>query len=320
MLTPKITITDLRVTFPGRGRTGEVEALGGVSLDVAEGELLCVVGPSGCGKTTLLRVLAGLEQPTGGSAHIRSDHSELKSEIRNPKSEIQKAMVFQGAGIFPWMTVEQNVAYGLRVRGVPGAERMMTASRWIREIGLQRFSNAYPSQLSGGMQQRVGLARAFATDPEVLLMDEPFGALDAQTRLLLQQTLLEVITNYELRITELDESSPSAHREFAFGSLKDEGENANTQYAIRNTSKSKSRKTVVFVTHSIEEALTLGDRILVMSARPGRLIHEVKVPFERPRDAVALRTDPRFSALFAEIWESLREEVMQAQRAEGVAV
>jgi len=260
--TPKITITDLQVTFPARGRTGEVEALAGVSLDVAEGELLCIVGPSGCGKTTLLRVLAGLEQPTRGTARIRSDDP----------SRPDKAMVFQAAGIFPWMTVEQNVAYGLQVRGVPKAERKATAARWIADMDLLRFARAYPAQLSGGMQQRVGLARAFAYDPEVLLMDEPFGALDAQTRLLLQQTLLE---QWE-----------------------------------RNT------KTVVFVTHSIEEALTLGDRVLVMSARPGRLIHEVQVPFERPRDAVALRTDPRFSALFAEVWESLRDEVVRAQLVE----
>ena len=240
--------------------------MGGVSLDVAEGELLCIVGPSGCGKTTLLRVLAGLEQPTGGTAQIKGDDP----------SRPDKAMVFQGAGIFPWMTVEQNVAYGLRVSGVPRAERKATAHRWIANMGLLRFASAYPAQLSGGMQQRVGLARAFAYDPEVLLMDEPFGALDAQTRLLLQQTLLE---QWE-----------------------------------RNT------KTVLFVTHSIEEALTLGDRVLVMSARPGRLIHEVQVPFERPRDAVALRTDPRFSTLFAEVWESLREEVARAQIAEGVTV
>jgi NitT/TauT family transport system ATP-binding protein len=266
MSAPKISIKDLSVTFPGRGRTGEVQALDGVSLDVVEGELLCIVGPSGCGKTTLLRVLAGLEQPTRGTAEIRSD------DPAHPA----KGMVFQGVGIFPWMTVEQNVAYGLQVRRMPRAERNAIAARWIKDIGLQRFAASYPAQLSGGMQQRVGLARAFAYDPEVLLMDEPFGALDAQTRLLLQQTLLE---QWE-----------------------------------------RDHKTVVFVTHSIEEALTLGDRVLVMSARPGRLIHEVHVPFERPRDAVALRTDPRFSALFAEVWEWLREEVMRAQAAEGVMV
>lgn len=141
-------------------------------------------------------------------------------------------------------------------------------------MGLERFTHVYPAQLSGGMQQRVGLARAFAYDSEVLLMDEPFGALDAQTRLLLQQTLLELVD--------------------------------------------QATKTVVFVTHSIEEALTIGDRVCVMSARPGRLLHEIRVPFDRPRDAVALRTDSRFNALFAEIWNMLRDEVERA-RLEEVA-
>lgn len=265
MIAPKITIADLRVTFPGRGRTGPVEAVGGVSLDVGDGELVCIVGPSGCGKTTLLRVLAGLEQPTRGAIHVRGDDPN-RPDV---------GMVFQGAGLFPWMTVEENVAYGLRLSGVPRFERLAAARRWILDIGLGKFAGAYPTQLSGGMQQRVGLARVFAYDPEVLLMDEPFGALDAQTRLILQQTLLE---QWE-----------------------------------------RNSKTVVFVTHSIEEALTLGDRVFVMSARPGKLLHEVRVPFERPRDAVALRTDPRFSALFAEVWSVLRDEVKRARVEEEAA-
>jgi NitT/TauT family transport system ATP-binding protein len=287
---PKITIDDLLVTFPGRGQTGPVEALGGVSLDVADGELACIVGPSGCGKTTLLRVLAGLEEPTAGSTAIRSDDP----------SRPAKAMVFQGAGIFPWMTVQANVAYGLQLRGVPRRERAEIARRWIAEIGLERFAAAYPAQLSGGMKQRVGLARAFALDPEVLLMDEPFGALDAQTRLILQQTLL----------TQVEVPGP---RFQVPGSRLELG---NQEPGTRNQ---EPRKTVVFVTHSIEEALTLGDRVYVMSARPGRLLHKVEVPFERPRDAVALRTDPRFSALFTEIWGVLREEVERAREEEATA-
>jgi NitT/TauT family transport system ATP-binding protein len=252
---PKIEISDLRVTFPARANTGPVEALGPLSLTTAEGELVCIVGPSGCGKSTLLRVLAGLEQPTSGTAVLH--HTD-------PQHPAQ-ALVFQNAGIFPWLTVEDNVAYGLRVNGAPRAAYTATARHWVSEMGLGKFARAYPAQLSGGMQQRVGLARAFAYDPAVLLMDEPFAALDAQTRLLLQQTLL---LQWEQR-----------------------------------------RKTVVFVTHSIEEALTLGDRVCVMSARPGRILREFAVPFARPRDAVALRTDPRFSALFAEIWEALKGEV-----------
>ncbi len=262
MAEAKITIDNLRVVYPGRGRTGPVEAVGGVTLDVADRELVCVVGPSGCGKTTMLRVLAGLEEATGGRVTIHDDGS----------GKPLRAMVFQGAGIFPWMTVAQNVEYGLKTHGVPKAERESIAREWIAAIGLERFAHAYPAQLSGGMQQRVGLARAFAYDPQVLLMDEPFGALDAQTRLILQQTLLQ---QWE-----------------------------------------RHAKTVVFVTHSIEEALTLGDRVVVMSARPGRLLYEVHIPFDRPRDAIALRTDPRFSALFAAIWDVLRDEVDRARAAE----
>ena len=272
----KITIADLGVTYPGRGWLGPVEALRDVSLEVADHELLCIVGPSGCGKTTLLRVLAGLETPTTGGFHIRHD---------DPARPV-RATVFQNAGIFPWMTVEQNVAYGLQLRGVAKAERTAIARRWIAEIGLQRFANSYPAQLSGGMAQRVGLARAFVLDPEVLLMDEPFGSLDAQTRMVLQQTLLE---QWEVALSPDGDPKGSA-------------------------------KTVVFVTHSIEEALTLGDRVLVMSARPGRLLHAVHVPFERPRDAVALRSDPRMGKLFAEVWSVLRDEVERARAADQEAL
>ncbi|HMO58315.1 MAG TPA: ABC transporter ATP-binding protein [Roseiflexaceae bacterium] len=261
----KITIRDLRVSFTTRN--GPVEALDSFSLTIPDGELACVVGPSGCGKTTLLRVLAKLQVPTGGSAVVRSDDPARPTV----------GMVFQNGGIFPWQTVAENVGYGLRMRGVPPAERQPIVRRWISEIGLERFADAYPAQLSGGMQQRVGLARAFAYDPEILLMDEPFAALDAQNRLLLQQTLL---------------------RQW-------EG----------------NARTVLFVTHGIDEALTLGDRIYVMSARPGRLLATFDVPFERPRDAGALRGDPRFSKLYAAIWDVLRDEVersREAELAEGV--
>jgi NitT/TauT family transport system ATP-binding protein len=261
--TPKIDIQGLQITFPSR--SGPVKAIDQLTLRVAERELACIVGPSGCGKTTLLRVLAGLEQAQSGSIAIAA------SDPGRPAV----GMVFQGAGLFPWMTVAENVAYGLRMRGVPAPERSAAAARWLTAIGLERFAEAYPPQLSGGMQQRVGLARAFAYDPDVLLMDEPFGALDAQTRLLLQQTLLE---QWE-----------------------------------------QSAKTVLFVTHSIEEALTLGDRVHVMSARPGRILHTAEVPFARPRDAAALRADPRFGQLYGQVWEVLRDEVERARAEEAVA-
>jgi NitT/TauT family transport system ATP-binding protein len=260
--TSKIGVGHLRVVYPARGRTGPIEALHDLSLSVAEGELVGIVGPSGCGKTTLLRVLAGLENATDGSATIQA------ADPQRPTY----AMAFQHAGLFPWLTVEQNVGYGLKMKGEPEAQRRASVQHWVQAMGLERFARSYPNQLSGGMQQRVGLARAFAYHAEVLLMDEPFGALDAQTRLELQQLLLR-------------QCEQASH-------------------------------TVVLVTHSIEEALTISDRVLVMSARPGRFLLEIEVPFARPRDAIALRSNPEFSALVADIWHVLRDEVERARAVE----
>ena len=255
MNTSKVSVSDLSVQFTDRSGTGRLLALDRVSLNVNEGEFVCIVGPSGCGKTTLLRTLAGLQHPLTGSAIIH--HADT--------TRAASAMVFQGASVFPWMTALENIGYGLRTRRVPYAERNRIAREWAAKIGLERFAEAYPHQLSGGMQQRVGLARAFAYDPDVLLMDEPFGALDAQTRLLLQETLLRLWQ--------------------------------------------ESGTTILFVTHSIDEALTLADRIVVMSARPGRILADLRVDFERPRDVLTLRSDARFGTLFAEVWGLLRAEV-----------
>jgi len=241
---------------------GPVDAMGPVDLTVRDSEFVCIVGPSGCGKTTLLRILAGLELPTGGTFHVSGRDGAAASP----------AMVFQGNWLFPWYTVNENVQYGLRVRGAPRAAREQTSARLIDMIGLTRFAEAFPHQLSEGMRQRVSLARALAVDPPVLLMDEPFGALDEQTRLLLQQELI--------RIWE------------------------------------QSRKTVVFVTHSIDEALVLGDRVLVMSAAPGRFIREIPVPFARPRSVISLKSDPHFGALVGTIWDALGGEVMRAKERE----
>lgn len=265
MAEAKVRVANLDVVYPARGRTGIIEALRGVSLQVADGELVGVVGPSGCGKTTLLRVLAGLQLATSGQVDVRAADGGRPAV----------GMVFQHAGLFPWLTVEQNVAYGRQLWGDSEERRLAGARQWLGAMGLEQFADAYPGQLSGGMQQRVGLARAFAYNAEVMLMDEPFGSLDAQTRVVLQQTLLE-------------------HCE-------------------------RVAQTTILVTHSIEEALTLCDRVLVMSARPGRLLHEVRVPFGRPRDAIALRSVPGFSALVAEIWDVLRDEVERARLAESVA-
>lgn len=256
----KVSVVELSIAFPGGGGFGQVRALEKVHLSIKKGEFVCVVGPSGCGKTTLLRVLAGLEQATQGQATIFSE------DPQRPKT----GMVFQHAGLFPWMSVLENVAYGMRMQGIAGRQRYAEAQRWINQIGLARFTDAFPGQLSGGMQQRVGLARAFAHNPEVLLLDEPFGALDAQTRLLLQETLLNLWKDSDM--------------------------------------------TVLFVTHSIEEALLLGDRIVVMSARPGRILDSFDVNFARPRDVSTMRSDSRFGTQYNAIWDILRDQVNLAMK------
>lgn len=255
---PKIDVQNMSVTFRNTSGAGIITAVQDLTLSVNKNEFVCVVGPSGGGKTTLLRAVAGLEPPSIGRAVIHGEDSTRPNF----------GMVFQAAGLFPWMTVLENVAYGMRIQGIGGKRRYTTAQTWINRVGLSRFVDAFPSQLSGGMQQRVGLARAFAHNPEVLLMDEPFGALDAQTRQVLQETLLSLWKESDM--------------------------------------------TVLFVTHSIEEALTLSDKIVVMSARPGRILQSFDVPFSRPRDVVALRTLPAFGQYQAQIWDVLRDEVSLA--------
>jgi NitT/TauT family transport system ATP-binding protein len=259
---PKVTIRDLTVGYAGRD--GSLTALDRVSLAVEPGEFLCLVGPSGCGKSTLLRVVAGLIAPAGGTVEI---HGERHGRPAT-------AMVFQEHALLPWRTVLANVAFGPENRGVPRAERDAHARRMLDLVGLSRFAQAYPHQLSGGMKQRVGIARALANDPDVLLMDEPLAALDAQTRLILQEELLRIWT--ELGTT------------------------------------------VIYVTHSLEEALLLGDRIVLLTARPGRVKGEYRVPFGRPRGLEA-RAAPGFGALVDRIWAELRDEVVRAADAERAA-
>jgi NitT/TauT family transport system ATP-binding protein len=252
----------------GIGRTyetagGEIEAIRGVDLSVELGEFCVIVGPSGCGKTTFLRILAGLERPTSGALDLRGVDGQPPTN----------AMVFQGRSVFPWLSVRDNVAYGLKLNGVGRRERRETTDRMIELVGLSRFAKAYPHQLSEGMRQRVAIARALAVDPDILLMDEPFGALDEQTRFILQEELL--------RIWEA------------------------------------TRKTVVFVTHSIDEALTLADRIVVFTAHPGTVKATLPVPFARPRELTAVRSDPAFARFFREVWDLLREEVRTTRAASG---
>jgi ABC-type nitrate/sulfonate/bicarbonate transport system ATPase subunit len=246
-------------TFPGRGRTAPTLALQPTSLTVAPGEFVAILGPSGCGKSTLLRIVAGLGQPTGGTVALDG------VPVTRPGPD--RGMVFQSYTLFPWLTVERNIRYGLEERGLPEAEQRAIAARFIDRVGLRGFENHWPRQLSGGMQQRCALARALANDPEILLLDEPFGALDHQTRELMQELLLE--------IWEAD------------------------------------RKTVLFVTHDIDEAVFLANRVLVMSARPGRVKAEVAVPLPYPREWT-VKTTPEFGALKARLMAEIREEVRKA--------
>ena len=267
---PAILVEGLTKVYPGRG--GEpVVALQDLTFTVGRGEFCALIGPSGCGKTTLLHILAGLLPPTGGTVNVPAPSSPgapppHPTGVHRTWPGAAAAVVFQGVSTFPWYTVTQNVEYGLRMMGAPRALRRERAEALIRQVGLWPFRHAYPHQLSEGMRQRVAIARALATDPAVLLMDEPFANLDEQHRLLLQDELL--------RIWEA------------------------------------SGKTVLFVTHSLDEALRLADRVLVMTARPGRLKAEVPVPLPRPRDYREVRRDPQYGALSARLWELLRAEVV----------
>ncbi len=236
---------------------GPVDAIAGLDLSVREGEFLTVVGPSGCGKSTMLRILAGLETASGGVAQV------LDSRHRLPA-----AMVFQGVSLFPWLRVEDNVAYPLWVAGTGRRQRRTQARAALERVGLTAFARAYPNQLSEGMRQRVAIARALVADAGVLLMDEPFSALDEPTRLLLQEDLQEIL--------------------------------------------GRSGQTVIFVTHSIDEAVLLGDRVAVITARPARLHAIFDVPFPRPRRYAEVRHDRRFNDLTVEVWEALRNEVARA--------
>jgi NitT/TauT family transport system ATP-binding protein len=235
--------------------SGGVSALEELSFDVGAQEFVCIVGPSGCGKTTLLKVIAGLITPTSG---------EVVFSGAAGSGQPRTALVFQEHGLFPWMSVIENVAFGLEMRGVPRQTRLAAAGAFIEKVGLASFAGHYPYQLSVGMRQRVGIVRAFVSDPQVLLMDEPFGSLDAQTRMVLQDELLRI--------------------------WKDD------------------RKIVIHVTHDIDEAVRLGDRVLVMTGRPGRIREAIDIPLERPRE-VTSRTPPEVAEIKWHIWQILERDV-----------
>jgi NitT/TauT family transport system ATP-binding protein len=234
-----------------------ISALDGFDIDVEEGEFLSIVGPSGCGKSTFLNILLGLLKPDSGEVLMHG------KTITGPGSD--RAMVFQEFGLLPWRTVQNNIELGLELKRTSAAKRRAVAERLVSLVGLGGFENHYPHELSGGMKQRVGLARALATDPDVLLMDEPFAALDAQTRDLMQVELLRIWR--------------------------------------------EARKTVLFVTHQIDEAIYLSDRVMVMSKRPGRAKKSFTVELTRPRE-YEMRVTREFNDLKLEIWNTLKDEIV----------
>jgi len=254
-MAPFIKAQNLSLCFRPKNRE-PVSALTDLNVTVARGEFVSIVGPSGCGKSTFLNILLGLIKPDSGTLELEG------TPIAGPSQE--RAMVFQEFGLLPWRTVAANVELGLELKGTPAAARAQRVADLIKLVGLNGFEKHYPHELSGGMKQRVGLARALATEPQVLLMDEPFAALDAQTRDLMQSELLQI---WE-----------------------------------------RTRKTVLFVTHSIEEAAYLSDRVIVMTARPGRAKDVLRIDLPRPRD-YEMRLTAEFNRIKARIWDVLKEEL-----------
>jgi NitT/TauT family transport system ATP-binding protein len=254
----RISIRDISKTFGGGLR--EVAAVSHVSFDVSDKEFVALVGPSGCGKSTILNMIGGLTAPSGGDVLVDGERVGA-----SPPAGV--GYVFQKDTVFPWRTVARNIALGLEYRGVPARERALRVQAAIRLAGLEGFEDVYPATLSGGMRQRVALMRSLVADPEILLMDEPFGALDTHTKLQLHAELLAL---WQAR-----------------------------------------QQTVVFVTHDLSEAITLADRVVVMTRRPGRikLVHEVTLP--RPREVIALRESPDYLAAYAQIWHTLGEELRE---------
>lgn len=255
----KLKIDNVRKVFDTRN--GEMIALNGVSLDIKENEFICVVGPSGCGKSTLLNIIAGLLEPTSGIVYC--DGKEVTG------TGTERGVVFQQYALFPWMTVKKNVMFGLNLKGIKGKEAEDIAMKYIKMVQLEDFVNHYPKELSGGMKQRVAIARAYAVNPSVLLMDEPFGALDAQTRTQLQTELLET---WE-----------------------------------------KEQKTCFFITHDVDEAIILAQKVIIMSARPGRIKEIVNIDIPYPRTQETKMT-PKFLELKNHIWGQVYQEYLEVRK------
>ena len=255
----KLKIDNVKKIYDSRN--GEMVALNGVSLDIYENEFICVVGPSGCGKSTLLNIIAGLLEPSSGSVYC--DGKEVKG------TGTERGVVFQQYALFPWMTVKKNVMFGLGLQGIKGKEAEEIAMKYIKMVQLEDFLDHYPKELSGGMKQRVAIARAYAVNPSVLLMDEPFGALDAQTRTQLQSELLET---WE-----------------------------------------KEQKTCFFITHDVDEAIILAQKVIIMSARPGRIkeVVDVNIPYPRTQET---KMAPEFLELKNHIWGQVYQEYLEVRK------
>lgn len=255
----KVKIDNVGKVFPVRN--GEVVALQGASLDIRENEFVCVVGPSGCGKSTLLNIIAGLYEPTSGHVYVDGH------EVDGPGPE--RGVVFQQYGLFPWLTVKENIEFGLKLQGKSKSEMEQLSAKYMELVELSAFANSYPKELSGGMKQRVAIARAYAVNPQVLLMDEPFGALDAQTRTQLQTELLET---WE-----------------------------------------KEQKTCFFITHDVEEAIILSERVVIMSARPGRIkeVVDINIPYPRTQET---KTTPEFLEVKNYIWNQVYREYLEVRK------
>ena len=256
---PTLAVEHVSRTFPGVRGGRPTRAIEPTSLRVSDAEFICILGPSGCGKSTLLRIVAGLDRPTTGRVLLDGE------PVVGPGAD--RGMVFQSYTLFPWLTVEDNIGFGLREKGLGPAERGRIASHYVERVGLRGFERHYPKMLSGGMQQRTALARALANDPKVLLLDEPFGALDNQTRALMQELLLG--------IWEAD------------------------------------KKTVLFVTHDIDEAIFMANRVAVMTARPGRIKSDIAIDLPHPRH-YTIKTSAEFSAYKARLTEEIRVESIRA--------
>lgn len=243
------------------GRSGEMIALNGVSMEIYDNEFICVIGPSGCGKSTLLNIIAGLLEPTSGAVYV--DGKKVEG------TGAERGVVFQQYALFPWLTVRKNVEFGLKIKGLGKDEIRETADKYIKMVDLEKFADSYPKELSGGMKQRVAIARAYAVNPEVLLMDEPFGALDAQTRTQLQS---ELVTTWE-----------------------------------------EEKKTCFFITHDVEEAVMLATRVVIMSARPGRIKEIVDINIPHPRTQETKLTD-EFLKLKNHLWSQIYEEYLEVRK------